>query len=454
MLDLDPILASAIGAIWTSGRMDADLAELCSFGNRFAGSEGEQRAKALVIDRLREAGLQSIHTWGFDYIGWVRGDCRLEAVSPNQVSYPAVSLVGSPSTGPEGLEAEVVDLGMGSLDDFRRLRDQIPGKVVMVNGISRSGAGPVHRRAKYGWAVEHGAVGFILINHLTGMLPLTGSLRSGRPGEIPAVSLSYEDGMALLRATNGPATRVRITVRNESRSARAEHVFADIPGQTDELVILSAHYDGHDISPSALDNGSGLVVALELARTLASYAGKFRRTLRVACWAVEEWGLVGSTKYVESLSQDSVDRIALVVNLDTTSGLGSLRWIVNGFDDLGWLFRRYAVQMGYDYAVGDEVLTNSDHFPFFLRGVPAVWLQGAAPAETTQRRYVLTPADTLDKVSLREMKEAAMVACQVLVRAAAEPNPLARHRRLPEVQMMLRRQGLEAALKAQGIWPA
>jgi hypothetical protein len=450
---LKRLLPEMIGDIWTSERMYGDLEALCALGVRFAGTEGERRARELVTRRLHELGLQRVQPWEFEYLGWRRGDLSLDLLSPEPRSLPAIALVGCPNTPGAGLEAEVLDLGGGSLGEFQARAADIPGKIVAVSSAGLPGQRPAHRREKYGWAVERGAAGFLYINHLPGMPALTGSLRPGRLGEIPAASLGHEEGMELTRLVGERPTRARLRTRNEWGPARAQHVFGDIPGRTDELVLLSAHYDGHDISPSALDNGSGVAVVLELARLLAPHAGRFRRTIRVALWTVEEWGVYGSARYADSLSPEELHQLALVVNLDVTSGMGPLVWSLNGFGALRPLFERYAREMGYEYALDEEVTAGSDHFSFAMRGVPAVWLRGATPAERSSRRFMLTPLDTPEKVSRRDMKEAAMVAAQVVMRAATEPGPLAPHHSIEETQEILRAQGLEESLRAQGKWP-
>jgi N-acetylated-alpha-linked acidic dipeptidase len=68
----------------------------------------------------------------------------------------------------------------------------------------------------------------------------------------------------------------------------------------DEMVIIGGHRDGW--GPGAADNVSGVVSILEAARSVAEQmaAGwKPKRTLVFATWDAEEWGLIGSTEYVE-----------------------------------------------------------------------------------------------------------------------------------------------------------
>jgi N-acetylated-alpha-linked acidic dipeptidase len=68
----------------------------------------------------------------------------------------------------------------------------------------------------------------------------------------------------------------------------------------DELVIIGAHRDAW--GPGAADNVSGTVSVLEAARAVADAvrAGlRPKRTIVFATWDAEEWGLIGSTEYVE-----------------------------------------------------------------------------------------------------------------------------------------------------------
>jgi Zn-dependent M28 family amino/carboxypeptidase len=75
------------------------------------------------------------------------------------------------------------------------------------------------------------------------------------------------------------------------------NIIGTLPGATrsDEIVIVSAHYDTIPQSNGADDNASGVAGALETARLLAPE--KHARTLVVACWDEEEPALTGSYLY-------------------------------------------------------------------------------------------------------------------------------------------------------------
>jgi N-acetylated-alpha-linked acidic dipeptidase len=68
----------------------------------------------------------------------------------------------------------------------------------------------------------------------------------------------------------------------------------------DEIVIIGGHRDAW--GPGAADNVSGTVSVLEAARAISEQvkAGKRpKRTIVFATWDAEEWGLIGSTEFVE-----------------------------------------------------------------------------------------------------------------------------------------------------------
>jgi hypothetical protein len=93
------------------------------------------------------------------------------------------------------------------------------------------------------------------------------------------------------------------------------NVLAEKPGQTKptEKIILSAHYDHVYDCPGADDDASGLAAVFEIARLLEKR--QFARTLVIACWDLEEDGLLGSTFYAKN-ARENHDDIRLAVALD------------------------------------------------------------------------------------------------------------------------------------------
>lgn len=77
-----------------------------------------------------------------------------------------------------------------------------------------------------------------------------------------------------------------------------------LPGESDDRVFVSAHYDHIAGCDGADDNASGVAGVLEVARVLSGHSWK--RTLAVACWDEEERGLLGSQAYVAQKADHGV----------------------------------------------------------------------------------------------------------------------------------------------------
>jgi len=141
---------------------------------------------------------------------------------------------------------------------------------------------------------------------------------------IPVVPMSYGNASELLKHLRGadvPRTwqgglafryhvgpgpvKARVAVKDDRATKPLKPIYntlgvirgSEFP---DELVIIGGHRDGW--GPGAADNVSGTVSVLEAARAIAEEvkAGlKPKRTIVFATWDAEEWGLIGSTEFVE-----------------------------------------------------------------------------------------------------------------------------------------------------------
>jgi Zn-dependent M28 family amino/carboxypeptidase len=340
---------------------------------------------------------------------------------------------------------------MGTEKDYAR-RGLLAGKIVLCSSANPEEGKAPHRREKYGRAVSGGALGFVYMRHLPGGLPETGSLRAGRLGEIPAVAVSYETGFALKRLIEKGETVVSLDVQNVAHPTTAWHVLGDVPGQTDEVIYVGAHYDGHDISQGAMDDGTGTCMVLELARLFGPLKGQLGRTIRLMGIACEELGVLGSTKFVDK-HRGEMEQVALMLNLDSAVGNGPKGFNCSGLDDVETLLWRIAQESGYPLRLNERIVTASDNFPFFMAGVPAICMFAKENDRALGRGFGHTAMDTLDKVSERDMKESAMVAARVLLRLALAEGSIGRHRTPEEIKAILIAQGLEQPLRAQNKWP-
>jgi len=408
-----------VGDAYTSSEVMDNLTVLCDdFGSRFGGTEGERLAAEFIQSKLDEYGLQNVQREPVAYTGWRRGDVSLELISPQQMPMDCITLPHSP---PADLEGVIIDVGDGGPLDFERLGDQIAGKIVMVNSKTqpRGTSRWVHRNEKYGRAMLAGAIGFIFVNHYPGYGPATGGIGDGAAGLIPAISLSHENGTFLQRLMRrkGEVT-IRLRSSDITEPMTSWNIVGELPGTRDDaaIVMLGCHVDGHDISQGAVDPASGAVAVMEAARVLAKYGGELPHTVRFALWGVEEIGLLGSTQYVEQHAAE-LDHIRFYFNMDAAGGKQAKDVVLNEWPDLAPLFEGWQREMALDFLVGQSFSAHSDHFPFLMQGVPTGGMQ-PVQRDLSGRGYGHTRYDTLDKVDIRNLREAATLAARLALRLA------------------------------------
>ncbi|HEY4089766.1 MAG TPA: M28 family peptidase [Bryobacteraceae bacterium] len=162
--------------------------------------------------------------------------------------------------------------------------------------------------------------------------------------QIPVLPISYEDATPLLAALTGPVApeawrgalpityhlgpstpvHLKVTMNNETRPLY--DVIATIPGTQfpDEWILQGNHHDAW--VGGANDPLSGAAPLLESARALSEMLKKGwhpKRTVKIAFWDAEEFGLVGSTEWMEKHATELSAKLAVYINSDS-SGSGAL----------------------------------------------------------------------------------------------------------------------------------
>ena len=447
-----------IGDIWTSDEPYQNLLWLCDeIGNRWAGSASEHAAGEFIRDKLIAYGLQNVRLEPVEFGAWERGEASLRMTAPVSKAFSCIALPYCPAGE---IEAELIDVGEGEEEDFARLGDAVRGKIAIsaaeTNPAGRPNGKASHRTDKLARAVAAGAIGFVFVNQNPGMLHITGGI--GGPGGTPApiigVGVSWETGSAILRLARRGGARLALRTTGRFFQNTSYNVVGEIVGSNpDELVLAGAHYDGHDISQGALDDGAGTVVCMEAARALAALPREaIGRTLRFVLFCGEEVGLFGSWAYVAAHADES-DRTRFMLNLDTAGrgkgGSESLQ--LTGPPDLIPYFQAHSRAAAYDYPVGHRFQSHSDHFPYALRGIPTATL--SSPDDKSAlvgRGWGHTEADTVDKATLRGLQMAAVLTARLMLQVSTDPAFPGRRRSRDEVLAQVREAGMEERLAKTG----
>jgi Zn-dependent M28 family amino/carboxypeptidase len=459
---LEKIERDIIGDIWQSGEMRENHYYMADeLGSRFAGTESEKLAIEHMVNKLKEYGYDNAHTDPYKYYGWKRGPASLTVTEPYEKEFPVISLAISPGGD---VEAEVVDLGTGSPEEFEAIDPkEVKGKIVLASSATSPSGKRVHRRTKYGYAVEYGAVGFIFMNHNQGQLPPTGSVRPAYRlgGEIPGVGISLEHGSHMRRLAKGRPLNVRLT--NQSRiipDTESANVVCELEGSSkkDEWIVIGGHFDGHDIAQGAMDNLSGTVVIMDLARALKQYEGMFKRSIRFICFSCEEIGVTGSTNYVHN-HVDEMKDVAIMLNLElgglaNKDGTQHAAFTLFQPMSLKEKIEEFKNEIGYPMTVSTGASAASDHWPFYMQGVPTITM-GSEPSPArliVGRGWGHTTADMMDKVDPRNLQEGVMVIARLVLRLANQEEKIADHTPLKEIIARLEKSGMRKTLEIQKKW--
>ena len=395
---------------------------LCNFGGRLAGTDSERAAMSYVTARGILASGATCTTLPVNYGGWRAKIAELR-LSDGTLS-PCHPLVRSAATTPGRLTAEVIDLGRGTPEEFEAHRKEIAGRIVLVRHELMFVAGTIHRRRKYNMALEAGAAGFLIAGPMAGALVTGSSGRNEGDAGIPAAGIMPETAARLARTAAG-WPRATLVIETEEYEAQTSTLLFDLPGQTDEVVVLSAHVDGHDVNESAMDNASGVVAALAAIRAVALQVRTWQRGVRLAFFSAEEWALTGSARYVAGLSESERKRIALNVNLDTIAGGERLTALTSGFASLEPFLLQAAEANGHRLRCVRPLQMNSDHANFALAGIPAFRLVAGYDDPEANVRLVLTPGDLRDKVAESELTKATQLTAALLAASCNAPSSTA-----------------------------
>lgn len=162
---------------------------------------------------------------------------------------------------------------------------------------------------------------------------------------------------------------------------------ADNPEQASPALLLAAHYDHlgmrqGKVHPGADDNASGVAALLALAQEILQKP--LNRPVILAFFDAEEMGLLGSWAFVNH-ANFAAQQLAFMVNLDMVGRGDKGELYASGsyhFPALSRLVEHVAAQaetpilrLGHDRPEPAEQdwTKQSDHFPFFSKGVPYLY---------------------------------------------------------------------------------
>jgi hypothetical protein len=220
---------------------------------------------------------------------------------------------------------------------------------------------------------------------------------------------------------------VRETVDLVREVKSTANVVAYLPGQTDEYIVIGAHYDhlglGEQFSlapslagtvhPGADDNASGTAGVLELARYFSSQP-KPKRGFLFLTFAGEELGLLGSGYYVNHPELPLNNAVAMI-NLDMIGRVRGGKLYVGGLGT-GSTLRADLDRVAAHYtnlkidSTGNDGYGSSDHTSFTTKQVPVLFFFSGLHGDYHK------PSDTWDKIEAGPATEVLQLIADVATR--------------------------------------
>ena len=263
------------------------------------------------MEWLNARGFANVADEPFQMRTWVRGEEEARVTAPFAQPMHITALGNTASTGPDGVEAEVVYFPSYA-DLVAAPAGSLTGKIAFISHDMR----PTQDGSGYGFAgparwtgpslaASKGAIATVIRsigteNHRT---PHTGGTTFAEGVEpTPAGALSNPDADNLermfARADGQPITMHLTLTPQWLGDTTSGNVVGEIVGRNPALppVLVACHLDSWDLGTGAIDDAAGCGIVSAAALNVAE-AGQPLRTIRVLMAGAEETGLWGSEAY-------------------------------------------------------------------------------------------------------------------------------------------------------------
>lgn len=413
-----------------------------SIGPRPQGSPQADAAVHYVADQMRKLGLD-VHLEPVPVHQFMRGTDIAELVEyPGQVPGTiqkifVTALGGNTPTAENGITADIVVVN--SFDELNRLgREGVAGKIVLFNvAYDHRKAIAGQSGAAYEEAVRYRSAGALAASRLGAAGSLVRSTDDGAyrlvhagasaAAPIPAGAITAEDAGLIARLAARGRVRVHLTLTTRlGPPVQSYNVVADIKGSEhpEQVVIVSGHIDSWDLATGAIDDGAGVVMAMETAELLHKLNLHPKRTIRVVAWMNEEAGASGREAYGKDYASAVTNHFAAIESdLGAEHPLGFRSTISEAAVAQLEPVQKALIPIGATLIQRVTESPETDIELLAQQGVPAfgVWQNGI-----TYFTYHHSPADTLDKVVPEELRENAACMAVMGYALADMAEPLAK----------------------------
>jgi len=317
------------------------IEDMANMGPRRAGSQAGLQCEDYLIKKLTDFGLENIQKEPIPVESWECHNHSLDVY--NGTGYQNIAAQWLPYcafTSGQGLEAELVYADPSKFIQGGSWK----GKIVVTDICFPKLDVQLLRKFSFGFydpddnmdkidhpatwvrinwhfykkAFQKGAVGFIgILKDQPG-----GSYRMYAPygfkekdildKPIPGFWVSRNDG-SFLRDAAKKGVKAKMKIEGSRKPAVTHNVMGEIPGQSDETVVIHCHHDSPFMSP--VEDASGCAVILAIAEYLAKQ-NDLKRKILVLLTAGHFYGSIGTRQFIEKHMNDIVRNVALEITVE------------------------------------------------------------------------------------------------------------------------------------------
>jgi Zn-dependent M28 family amino/carboxypeptidase len=354
--------------------------------------------------------------------------------------------------------ARVVDVGMGSAEEFARA-GEFGGAVLLVHSdVLKSWddlfqeylrAPGIIERAQRGKAA---AIAFtatrehdVLYRHINGS--------GGELMPVPQLLVAREDALRVARLiAAGKQVTADISMPNKAGPAfTTANVVGELRGseRPEEFVILGGHLDSWDLGTGALDNGCNIALVIDTLRAIKASGTRPRRSIRFILFSGEEQGMFGSLAYAQA-HRVELDKAVAVVIFDEGVGkvmgfsLGGRKDVAVRLEPLVAPLSRWSADK-----LTTDAFVGTDNLDFLLEGIPTL------VANQEAGNYLVNyhaSSDTYDKVDIAQLKNHVAIAAHVVTAIANAREGIGARQSRAEIEALMRETKLDEQMKLFGLW--
>lgn len=196
----------------------------------------------------------------------------------------------------------------------------------------------------------------------------------------------------------------------------------------DEYVVVGSHLDAYDVATGGVDDGSGIAPTMEAARLLMLAGAKPKRSIMICLYAAEEFGLVGSHRWVND-NKEKLKSISCMFNRDSgplvPMGLSVSKAMFEDFKDICEPLTDLNPDFPFTLKTQEprnkpKEARGSDHGPYAVEGVPTLYFDLKDPMgyNFTYGEIWHTERDLFNK-SIKEYEQHAAVVTAVVAYGVA-----------------------------------